>query len=265
MASLPVVLVAFGLAAARIVPVVWQFPPLGGRRAPLPIRLLLGAMVAALFAPMVLSAIDAPVDTAAAVEPGALVLVVARELLVGLSIGFCAGAAFRAAELAGELASVSVGRPAIEAEPGGGVAGLYQLLSVVAFLELGGLGMLAQALTLSYRAIPLRGAPRPEDWAAWRGAAELVVLTTARLWESAFTLAAPVVVATWLATLALAALGRVVPELGGGGALWLSVRPWLGLGILLVGVGVFESAAFRTWFGGLWPLVGAALDVWRRR
>jgi len=270
---------AFGLAAARTVPLVWLLPPLGGSRVPVPIRVALGGMVAALCLPMVLpdasalTAVAATASTASTASPPlwmgglfvrlvrwettALILVLAKEILVGTSIGICAGAAFRAAELAGNLSGASLGSAVHES--GAPVGDLYLLLSVLAFLELGGLGMVAAAVTRSYQAIPVGDAPTPSQL---RGLAELVVLTAARLWESALVLAVPIVVASWLATLAIAAMGRVAPELGSG-ALWLPVRPWLSLAILLLGVGIFEGDQFRTWLGGLWPLVNAAISLWR--
>lgn len=214
------------------------------------------------------------------------VLRFAREVAVGLSIGIAAGALFRAAELAGFLSGIvalSSGLPA--AGPGGDLAGggtgtgsgigeLYLLLGIVGFLELGGLTMLAGALVRSYALIPV-GARGPGDPMASlggatmqaRGLAELVVTTTARIFETATVLAAPAIVAGALVTLASAIVARTVPRLGPA-LVSPPLRAWLGLAVVTLGLGIFEVTGAEGWRGAmsrLWALVPTALDLWRTR
>jgi flagellar biosynthesis protein FliR len=292
---------ALVLAVARTAPLVWLVPALGGWRLSAPMRLALAGMLALLGLPVVAAGLGAdlarPVlgasaSVTATVTPPTLCLWLLRELAVGASIGVAAGAMFRAAELAGLVSGIVALSTAAGADggAGGGSAGgdapaaarigeLYLLLGVVAFLELGGLTLLAEAVLRSYRLIPVGlltpagdrlaspGHLGPEGFTLplVRGLAELVVATTARIFETALVLAAPAIVAACLVTLAWSFLARAVPGLGG---LVVSppVRAWLGLGVLVLGLGVFELTRAEG-FGGamsqLPALVGSAIDLWR--
>jgi type III secretory pathway component EscT len=235
-------------------------------------------------------------DGAASRLTPTLALWLVRELAVGASIGVTAGAMFRAAELAGLVSGIvalSAGAGADGGAGGGSAEGdapaaarigeLYLLLGIVAFLELGGLTLLAEAVLRSYRLIPLgalapagdplaslgRAGPEGFTLPLVRGLAELVVLTTARIFETALVLAAPAIVAACLVTLGWFFVARAVPGLGG---LVASppVRAWLGLGVLVLGLGVFEltRADGEGWSGAmsqLPALVGSAIDLWRAR
>jgi type III secretory pathway component EscT len=309
---------ALALAVARTAPLVWLVPALGGWRLSSLMRVALGGMLALLSVPMVAAGLGADLarlllgGTAttfgagasiasaggAAVSPLTSTLTLAlwlfRELAVGASIGVAAGAMFRAAELAGVVSGI-VALSAGANASGGSAAGpaegdapaaarigeLYLLLGIVAFLELGGLTMLAETVLRSYRLIPVGGlAPASDTFASQgragpggfalplsRGLAELVVATTARIFETALVLAAPAIVAAGLVTLAWSFLARAVPGLGGV-VTSPPVRAWLGLGVLVLGLGVFELTRADGWSGAmsqLPALVGSAIDLWRER
>ncbi|MBC8131348.1 MAG: flagellar biosynthetic protein FliR, partial [Deltaproteobacteria bacterium] len=214
------VFLAVGLGAARTVPLTWLVPALGGPRVAPEIRVGLGVLLAVLCLPILLPAVAAaPLATSA---PSSLlgqgtvgwVLLVARELLVGLSVGLCTGAAFRAAEAAGRLVDILRGANMAEVlsptsdERTSPTGDLYLFIAVVLFLEMGGMRFLVAALARSYEAVPVGGAP---SVAALGSVAALVTLTTAKLLESAVGLAAPVLVALWIADVALGVVGRASP------------------------------------------------------
>jgi type III secretory pathway component EscT len=306
---------ALALAFARTAPLVWLVPALGGWRLSSLMRVALGGMLALLSVPAVAAGLGADLarlalgatatatahaaiasagGAAASLLTPTLALGLVRELAVGVSIGVAAGAMFRAAELAGLVSGIvalSAGTNANGSSAAGSAEGdtpaaarigeLYLLLGIVAFLELGGLTMLAEAVLRSYRLIPVGAlAPAGDTLASLeragpggfalshvRGLAELVVGTTARIFETALVLAAPAIVAACLVTLAWSFLARAVPGLGG---LVASppVRAWLGLGVLVLGLGVFELARADGWSGAmsqLPALVRSALDLWRAR
>jgi flagellar biosynthetic protein FliR len=262
---------AFLIAAARIVPLVWLVPALGGWRLSPALRIALGGMVALSCAP--------PVAPALVQTTLGAMFVLGREVALGASIGICAGAAFRAAELAGVISGTLTS--ASGADPGGAADGaspsarvgeLYLFLGILGFLELGGLTLLVEAVMRSYQVIPVADvdvAARGPVGVPWpvlvRDLAELVLGTTARVFEVALVLAAPVIVAASLVTLAAAFIARAAPRLGPA-LVSGPVRAWFGLAILMLGLGVFELAGAHGWRGALsslWPGVGRAIDVWR--
>jgi flagellar biosynthesis protein FliR len=241
---------AVGLGAARTVPLVWLVPAFGGPRVPVGMRLALGTMLSVLCLPVLLPAASASLGT---FGPGGLSLLLGRELLVGVTVGLCAAVVFRAAEGAGQLVDVARGAnlaqvlSPLSGERASPTGDLYLFLAIVIFLELGGLRVFATALGRSYEAVPvgMGGATAP----AWRSAAALVTLSVGRLLESAVGLAAPVLVAMWLADVIMGVLGRAAPQL----PLMFAAMPakaLLGLGVVLLGIGALDAAlvaGFPAW------------------
>src|SRR5256885_271179 len=101
-------LVAVGLGAARTVPVTWLVPAFGGPHVPAPMRVGLGLALAVLCLPRLAGQVP---------DAGAVLWVVllAREVAVGVTLGFVASLAFRAAEMAGRLTDVLRGANLAEA------------------------------------------------------------------------------------------------------------------------------------------------------
>jgi len=93
--------------------------------------------------------------------------------------------------------------------------------------------------------------------------AMLVTTSVAKLMESALGLAAPVLVAAWLADVVLGMVGRAAPQL----PLYFVAMPakaLLGLGRVLLGLGARDGAlvaGFPAWVG----LFERACGVWRSR
>ena len=270
------VLLAVGLGAARTLPLTWLVPALGGPRVAAEVRVGLGVLLAVLCLPVLLPAVSGSIAAATApapalastlaLGPAGWVILVARELLVGVTVGLCAGAVFRAAEAAGRLVDILRGANMAEVlsptsdERTSPTGDLYLFVAVMVFLELGGLRLFAVALARSYEAIPIGS---PPSAAALRPAAELVTLATAKLLESAVALAAPVLVALWLADVALGVVGRAAPQI----PIYFAAMPakaLLGLGMVLVGLGAVD-AAFTAGLPAWVALVERAFLVWRTR
>jgi flagellar biosynthetic protein FliR len=245
------------LAAARTVPLALAIPVLGGPTFPLPLRLALGVGLAVLCLPVLSSA-------PAAVGELGWGLLAAREVLVGVVMGFVVASFFRAAEAAGELTDVLRGSDTASASSllGGGqsspLGSLFLLLAAVAFLETGGLGHLALALARSYEAIPL-AAPMAEVYP--RTAAMVVILASGKLIEAAVGLAAPVMVALVLVDVAFGIIARVVPRLPLP-VVAVPTRALLGLAVVLLGLGSLDLALQQGWRGFL-GLLAAAFDPGR--
>ena len=92
------------LGAARTVPIVSLVPAFGGRALPFPVRLGIGLLLASFSLPQLMA------GPAGALLParglGGLLLIAARELLTGATVGLVVSFFFRAAEAAGGLADV---------------------------------------------------------------------------------------------------------------------------------------------------------------
>lgn len=269
---------AVGLGAARTIPLAWLVPALGGPRVAPEIRVGLGLLLAVLCLPILLPAVDgagtsslslsvaaaAPASGVLGIGPVGWIILVVRESLVGLTVGLCAGAAFRAAEAAGRLADILRGANLAEVlsptsdERNSPLGDLYLFVAIVVFLEMGGLRFLVTALARSYEAVPV-GAP--PSISAFGPAAALVTLTTAKLLESAIALAAPVLVALWIADVALGVVGRAAPQI----PIYFAAMPakaLLGLGVVLVGLGGVD-AAWTAGFPAWMALVERAFAIWR--
>lgn len=243
---------ALALGGARAAPVVWMVNPLGGPRLPAPARVGLSLLLAGLAAPLLLaSAAAAGLEQAPAAR---LILLLGRELLVGLVLGLVAAAAFQAAETAGRLGDTLRGASLAEVlDPTSGqraspLAALYLLMATLVFFGIGGVPRVLDALLDSYRALPIGGGLPA---AGARGAAALVTTVSARVIAAGVGLAAPVLVALWLADLALGLIARAAPQLPVY-FLGLPLKGLLAIGLVLVGLGALQAALsgdLAVWLG----------------
>jgi flagellar biosynthetic protein FliR len=248
---------ALGLGAARTVPVAWLVPAFGGPNAPSSVRVGMGLGLAVLCLPRLAGQVpDA--------GPALWILLLARELAVGLTLGFVASLIFRAAEGAGRLTDTL--RGANLAEVISPVAGgrtsplgeLNALLAIVIFLELGGLGHLALALGRSYDAVPLAASATPAQLGR---VGALVLAGSAQMIESAVGLAAPALVALLLADLILGLVGRAAPQLPLH-FVGMPAKALVSVGVVLVSLATLDTALVAG-FRGWGALLERAIAAWR--
>jgi type III secretion protein SpaR/YscT/HrcT len=233
---------AVALGAARATPVIWLVAPLGGPRLPATVRVGFALLLAGLASPILVASGEvAALAQASAVR---LALLLAREVFVGLCLGLVAGAAFRAAEVAGRLADMLRGANIAEIlvptaeERSSPLGALYVLLATVVFLQIGGVPRLVDALLRSYQALPIgRGLGADST----RHAALIVTVASARLVASGVALAAPVIVTLWLTDLALGLIARAAPQVPVY-FVGLPLKGLLAIGVVLVGLGGLEAA-----------------------
>lgn len=229
-------LVALGLGAARAVPLVWLVPAFGGPTLPAQVRLGIGLGLALLCYPMLVGHVPAG---------GALVwlLLLGREVMVGVTLGFVVSCMFRAVESAGRLTDILRGAnmaeviaPLSEGRTSP-LGSLLMLLAVVIFLEIGGLNYLITALARTYEALPVGSSLANLN----RGWAVAAVTASAKLIESAVGLAAPAIVALLLVDVTLGILGRVAPQV----PLFfvgMPLKALLGVGVVLLGLASLDVA-----------------------
>jgi flagellar biosynthetic protein FliR len=198
---------AVALAAARMAPLGWVAPPLGGpsRGA----RALVALLLTALVVP----------SLRGQAEPQPLATALLLELLAGLFLGLVAALPLRAAEAAGALLDVAA-QPKRRARSLGDA---YALFALALFAAFDGPRLVIVAAAESYAALPLgaglHGGPS--------GAALPALLAVgARLVAAAVTLAAPGLAALLVADLALALVARpqpLVAQVGAAAPLRLAV------------------------------------------
>jgi type III secretion protein SpaR/YscT/HrcT len=248
------------LGAARAVPVVWLVAPLGGPRLPATVRVGFSLLLALLASPLLIAAADGAALTR--LSGLGLPILLAREVAIGLCLGLVASAAFRAAEMAGRLADTLRGANIAEVlvptteERSSPLGALYLLLATLIFLQIGGVPRMIDALLESYRALPLTASFGP---ASMQRAALMVTKTSAHLIVSGVALAAPVIVAMWLADLALGLIARAAPQVPVY-FIGLPLKGLLAIGLVLLGLGALRSAMLGdlvTWLGLLWDTVAA--------
>jgi flagellar biosynthetic protein FliR len=241
------------VGAARTIPIAWSIPAFGGPTLPSQIRVVIGIGLALLCLP-------ALTGSPPAGDAALWVLLVAREVMVGVVMGFVCACMFRAAEAAGQFTDVLRGANLAESlfPTGEGrsspLGALMLLLAIVVFFEIGGPGQVIMALGRSYEAIPLGAqvqlAGRSHTMAL------VAIMASAKLLEAAIGLCAPAIVALLLADIVLGIVGRAVPQL----PLYfvgMPLKALIGVGALLLSLAGLDIA-LQSGFRGFWDLLGAA-------
>jgi flagellar biosynthesis protein FliR len=229
--DLSAALLLLALCAARVIPVLVVAPFLGGRLVPGMVKIGLAVAVALLIWPQALRGISLP-----QLGPVHVVLLLAKEALVGLGLALCATLVFFAAESAGQLIDVARGASMAESlVPQSGrraspVADLYLQLAVVVFLGLGGHRLFLQALARSYEVIPVTALPSSAGLTAL---ALATIDMTGQMLIVAVGLATPVLLAAVLTDLALGLVNRVAPQLNAW-VLGMPAKALVGAALLLV-------------------------------
>lgn len=180
-------------------------PVFGGAYAPPILKIGLTVIVGASLMPVV------PVPTLQG--PAGLSLIVLREALVGLSMGFAVRVLIGGAEFAGHLTGFQLGYTyASVVDPQSGVrngvlSALYGSMAIVVFFAINAHHDLLRALTRSFEAIPVG------PGGMQGGLGRLVMDLFGMLFLVAAQLAAPVVIVLLIVELALGLLSRAAPTL----------------------------------------------------
>jgi flagellar biosynthesis protein FliR len=250
------------LISARVVPSIVMLPAFGAPALPLMLRLAMGFSVS-VWLSFALPSLDFPAVS------WLLWLTLARELAVGLALGWLGFLVFRAVGMAGEIVDVfrrSQPEDHLEAEIGGGVSSsatsmLWGLLAVVLFAELGGLAHTVSALAKSYEVLPLLEMSPTVLPASLIGFVGRIVVG---VFEAAVGLAAPVLIAIWLSELTIAVVLRVLSGNGTGGESVVRLSsPLIGLAMLLMSLGLVR-AGIEGWIVQVPGLVLRVVTLWGR-
>lgn len=198
---------AFFWPLTRVLGLMAIAPLFGNRSVPARVRIGLALLVTFLLAP----GLGEP--PALAPGSGAGLLVAARELVIGLAMGFAMRIVFAAIDLAGELAGLQMGL---------GFASLYDpqrasdnpvlaaflgVVATLAFLSFNGHLMLIAVLAGSFELLPVASAPLGAP------GMHTLVLWGGKIFFAGLLLALPLLAALLVANLALGMLARAAPQL----------------------------------------------------
>jgi flagellar biosynthetic protein FliR len=228
----------FALVMARVAPIVQLAPFLGGRATPRSVKTSIAFALAILVAPMVWT----PEFLLGDIGSGELGLLIAKELLVGLTLGFVAALIFEAVRMAGQIIDAARGQtmanvmvPQLPERASVSADLLYQF-SIALFFVLGGHHVFVRALVRSYRMIPPTAFPIGEG--------DAIIFSIARLTADSIAigllLAFPVVAAILLADLVLALINKSAPQVNVF-FLGMPAKALLGVAVVLFGLGVFAD------------------------
>ena len=194
----------FALLLVRPGMVVMLTPAFAGTHLPAPVKVGLTVLLALGLLPSVATVSGG--DTS-------LTAIVAREIAIGLSLGFVLRALMAGAELAGWLSGFQIGFSyGATIDPQSGVrnnmlATLYGLLATFAFLAINGHHMVLRALTASYGALPIGGGGLDGSLVgSVRDILGLVFIVGLRI-------AAPIVVVLLIVEVAIGLIARSSPAL----------------------------------------------------
>ena len=242
----------FILALTRILMALTRIPTMGGEVIPPQVRIGLGLLLTIVILPW--GDFPAQPETLGLY---AMAINVARELLIGALIGFAAGLAFDAAQMAGEVMGLESGfgsdrifNPVLgESSPA--FAQLYNLMTVMIFLVIDGPSQVLLALARTFTVLPLKS-PLPLH------SLEAAIGQTAQLITAGVQLGLPLLSALFLADLALGLLSRVVPHL----QVYFLGLP-VKIALTFFGLGVVMTAlipALENVFGNIGPRILALLE-----
>jgi flagellar biosynthesis protein FliR len=229
----------FWVVLVRVAGILAAIPALGSRSVPLQVRIALVLGLTVILLPIVAGQLRPLQIAFPAVLPFMFM-----EFMVGLVLGFSIRFVMTAFEIAGEMIGLQMGInviPALDPFAGGQIPLLGQFMSVLAFLiffAINGHHVALEALVSSFQLVPPLHAHL----------SGLVVKAILDLGVGMFVLAlkvaAPVMTALFIVTLAMGILGRSIPQLN---VMLNNVPITIGIGLLILGISL--------------PLFGAAVEA----
>jgi flagellar biosynthetic protein FliR len=218
----------FMLVLSRVAGIFAAMPVFGGRRLPLRIKVIVVFMITLVCFPTLSVALpQMPSDAFT------LALLALSEVMVGLTLAFITQIIFAAVEFCGQIIGMQMGLTiASIIDPSQGtqqqiMSVLMTLFATLTFLSLNIHHLFIRAIMDSFRVIPLGG---------WRLSGELVnflVMRAGDVMIIGVRLAAPVMVALLLTTVALGIMARAFPQMN---IFMVSMPLNIGLGMVILGL-----------------------------
>lgn len=209
----------------RILGLLAAAPIFGNNAVPARVKVMLGVLLAMIVAPTV------PPGPAAEPLSWAGLLILTQEFLVGLAIGFSIRVIFAAIEMAGEIASLTMGlgfATFFDPNTRGRSSAISQFLSLVAtmaFLAVNAHLVLLSVLVESFSTLPISASP------IYGGGFKQMADWGATIFATGVQLSLPIVAALLITNVALGILTRAAPALNLFG---IGFPITLGVGLLVV-------------------------------
>ncbi len=191
----------------RILAMISVAPLLGNRTIPIRVKVALAILITIVAAP---SLPPAPVM---AIDSYAGFAQIAREILIGLSLGFAVRIVFAAVEMAGELVGLQMGLSFagfVDPTSGGAanvVSRFFGIIAVLLFLAINGHLLMIYGVIESFQVIPIN-----LDGSVLLQGRRLIGLGS-ELFRIAMTIAMPFVILLLIVNLAMGVMSRVAPQL----------------------------------------------------
>lgn len=204
----PIEILGFALVLIRVSAFVVAMPVIGTPNVPTQVKILLALSLAIVIFPTVgWQKLNYDFDTFAII-PHAV-----KEAFIGLTFGFLSRAFFMAIMMAGQIMSISVGISAAQLynpmldEALSPFDQFYSIVGTLFFLTINGHHFLINGLVETYSMISL--ASSSLNLAAVGGVAGIATTAT----EMAVQISAPILVAILMLNIAMALIGRAVPQI----------------------------------------------------
>ncbi len=168
-------------------------------------------------------------------------LLVTKEFLVGITIGFAAYLVFSAVYVAGQVIDMQIGFGMVNViDPMSNIqvpitSNFYFILSMLLFLTLNGHHLLIRALYDSFGVVPLGGAVFGSNLT------NEIVSMFVGMFVLGFKISAPIIAATLITEVALGVMARTIPQLNVF-VVGLPVRIIIGLIVMMITVPVLVGA-----------------------
>jgi flagellar biosynthetic protein FliR len=206
-------LLVVGLILGRIVPMIFLTPFMAGQQAPPEVKMSLGVLFTILVWPLARDSMTGPVPFYAL----PFLLLMLKETLIGLAVGFANSQMFYAMETAGRFIDTARGAAMSEvlvptsrtrATP---IGTMYSQLLLCVFVAIGGHHIFMDTFFMSFATIPVN-----ETIDLTPGLAPFVLFMlrlTGNVLMTAVILSAPAIAATFITDLVFGILNRVAPQL----------------------------------------------------
>ena len=186
-------------------------------------------------------------------EPDLLpyILLATKELVLGMLFGYSARLVFFAVQFAGEIIGIDIGFGVVNiidpmsAEQISVIGTFMNLIAIVTFLAINGHHVMLNALVKSFEMLPLGGIYLSA------GVGSGVIDMTAQVFIMAMQMAAPVISALFLTSLALGIIARTVPQMNVF-IVGFPLKIGVGVGMMLLSLPLFQVALVR-FFGNIGP------------